>query len=147
MVLIILIGLFIHRHLESKKESLVFFFTGCAFIFILPILSPYRAGVDIFGLRYYETGVYFFSIGFCSLYYKFLKNSENQPLNLLAIRASILILISFLYFSYKSDLRAIKNWSGGVKRYKEIQSKIIDLSPQIIVHRGLSISYLMGLSI
>ena len=146
MLLILLIGLFRHRYLGIQKESLVFFFTGCTFIFILPILSPYRAGVDIFGLRYYETGVYFFSIGFCSLYYILLKNSENSTLNFLAIRTSIIILISFLYFSYKSDLRAIKNWSGGVKRYREIQSKINDISPQIIVHRGLSISYLMGVS-
>jgi hypothetical protein len=146
MLLVLLISLYRFRHLEIKKESLVFFISGCAYIFILPILSPYRAGVDIFGLRYYETGVYFFSIGFCSLYYIYLKNLVNQSIDILVFRASLLLLISFLYFSYKSDLRAIKNWSGGVIRYKEIQSKINDLSPQIIVHRGLSLSYLMGVS-
>ncbi|TGM43781.1 hypothetical protein EHQ75_06375 [Leptospira levettii] len=118
---------------RKRNELIPFLVSGLFFILILPILSPYRAGVDIFGMRYYESGIYLLLIG------TFISIWKLKPYYLL-----IIILLPFLYFSYKSDTRAIKQWSSSSKVYKEIISEIQNINPDLIVHRGLSLSYLMG---
>ncbi|XDD45029.1 hypothetical protein AB3N60_09900 [Leptospira sp. WS39.C2] len=107
--------------------------SGLLFILFLPILSPYRAGVDIFGMRYYESGVYLLLIGILIPFWRI------SPKYL-----GILIILPLLYFSYKSDTRAIKIWSSSSKLYNEIMADFDKIKPDLIVHRGLSLSYLMG---
>ncbi|MCW7503774.1 LA_3751/LA_3752 family putative glycosyltransferase [Leptospira paudalimensis] len=118
---------------RKRNELSPFLISGLVFILILPILSPYRAGVDIFGMRYYESGIYLLLIATFPFIWKL------KPKFLL-----ILILLPCLYFSYKSDTRAIKQWTSSSKVYKEIMSEIQNIHPDLIVHRGLSLSYLMG---
>ncbi|PJZ45474.1 LA_3751/LA_3752 family putative glycosyltransferase [Leptospira brenneri] len=117
---------------ERRPEVLQFLLAGIFFIFLLPIISPYRAGVDIFGMRYYESGLYLLMIGFV------------LSLEKLDSKLYYFILLPFLYFSYKSDLRAIKQWSSSAKLYHEVMSEIDSLKPDLIVQRGLSLSYLIG---
>lgn len=120
---------------ERKSELLPLLLSGALFIFVLPILSPYRAGVDIFGMRYYESGIYLFMAG-CFL-------SLGRKTTLVSF---LLILLPFLYFSYKSDSRAIKQWSSSAKLYHQVMKEIDVLQPDLIVQRGLSLSYLTGYS-
>lgn len=119
--------------LVKEKSKLVFLVAGFVFLLSLPFLSPYRAGVGIFGMRYFESGIYLFLIGSFSIF--------ADRLNL---KWFGLLLIPFLYFSYKSDLNAIKQWSSGAKMYRDVQDQIDQLKPDLIVQRGLSISYFMG---
>ncbi|TGL37139.1 LA_3751/LA_3752 family putative glycosyltransferase [Leptospira perdikensis] len=118
---------------ERKSEIFPFLFSGLLFIFLLPILSPYRAGVDIFGMRYYESGIYLLMLG---VFLSFAKREYTL--------LYFLILLPFLYFSYKSDSRAIKQWSSSAKLYHQIMKQIDSLEPDLIVQRGLSLSYLVG---
>ncbi|TGL90253.1 hypothetical protein EHQ68_02125 [Leptospira congkakensis] len=118
---------------DKKSEIRPFLFSGLLFVILLPILSPYRAGVDIFGMRYFESGIYLLMIGsFLSL----AKKSKNYLF--------ILILLPFLYFSYKSDTRAIKQWTSSSKLYHQMIDEINKIQPDLIVQRGLSLSYLVG---
>ncbi|MCW7462924.1 LA_3751/LA_3752 family putative glycosyltransferase [Leptospira limi] len=119
--------------LRKLNELSPFLISGLVFVIILPILSPYRAGVDIFGMRYYESGIYLLLIG------TFLSLWKLKPNYLV-----LFILLPCLYFSYKSDTRAIKQWSSSNKIYQEIISQIQNIHPDLIVHRGLALSYLMG---
>ncbi|MBM9589154.1 hypothetical protein JWG41_01750 [Leptospira sp. 201903075] len=118
---------------ERKSEIFPFLLSGLLFVFLLPILSPYRAGVDIFGMRYYESGVYLLMMGV------FLSLSKRD-----ASVSYFLILLPFVYFSYKSDSRAIKQWSSSAKLYHQVMKQIETLKPDLIVQRGLSLSYLVG---
>ncbi|TGM51351.1 LA_3751/LA_3752 family putative glycosyltransferase [Leptospira vanthielii] len=120
---------------ERKKEIFSFFIAGILFILCLPIISPYRAGVDIFGMRYYESGIYLLMLGvFLSL------SKKDSPL------MYYLLILPFVYFCYKSDLRAIKQWSSSAKLYQQVMNSFDHLNPDLIVHRGLSLSYLVGIS-
>ncbi|ABZ94443.1 Hypothetical protein LBF_1941 [Leptospira biflexa serovar Patoc strain 'Patoc 1 (Ames)'] len=118
---------------KKSEELFPFFIAGLFFIILLPILSPYRAGVDIFGMRYYESGVYLILI---ATVLTLLKHSPKL--------VSFFVILPFLYFSYKSDTRATKQWSSSSKLYHEMVSEIQKVKPDLIVHRGLSLSYLMG---
>jgi hypothetical protein len=146
LVLLLPLRLVLEKELILDKISLIFFVSGTSFLLFLPILSPYRAGVDIFGMRYYETGVYLVGIGSISILDHWKKNSGSKKLRLRPVRIVLFGILLLFYFSYKSDLRALKNWTGGVNRYREILTDVFTLSPDLIVHRGLSLSYLMGVS-
>ncbi|MDF3819106.1 hypothetical protein P3G55_04315 [Leptospira sp. 96542] len=106
---------------------------GFVFILLLPVLSPYRAGVDIFGMRYYESGIYLLMIG----------GGVMIPRSF-SFNWILIIILPFLYFSYKSDTRAIKIWSSQSKLYHSVLDVVDQINPDIIVHRGLSLSYLIG---
>ncbi|MGE8720168.1 LA_3751/LA_3752 family putative glycosyltransferase [Leptospira terpstrae] len=120
---------------ERRSELFPLVLSGILFVLILPILSPYRAGVDIFGMRYYESGVYLLMTG------AFLSLGRKTSLP-----TFLLILLPFIYFSYKSDSRAIKQWTSSAKLYHQVMKEIDTLQPDLIVHRGLSLSYLVGYS-
>lgn len=133
--------------LKSKSEKLnEYLIAGYFFILLLPFISPYRAGVDILGLRYYESGVYLISIGFFLWIFKNY-NAEKSFLNSkIASLTFVFLGLTVLYFSYKSNLRAIKHWSGAAKISQEYSNAISQINPDLIVHRGLSTSYLMGIT-
>lgn len=120
---------------DKKSELRPFLFSGLLFVFLLPILSPYRAGVDIFGMRYFESGIYLLMIG-CFL--SFAKKIKDYRY--------IFLVLPLLYFSYKSDTRATKQWSSSAKLYHQVMEKIDSINPDLIVQRGLSLSYLVGIS-
>ncbi|MBM9547021.1 hypothetical protein JWG40_08330 [Leptospira sp. 201903074] len=120
---------------ERKSQLFPLLLSGLLFVLILPILSPYRAGVDIFGMRYYESGVYLLMAG------SFLSLGKK-----VSAISFLIILLPFLYFSYKSDSRAIKQWSSSAKLYHQVMNEINALQPDLIVQRGLSLSYLVGYS-
>nr|WP_210410361.1 hypothetical protein [Leptospira meyeri] len=132
---------------KLKKVKLnEYLISGYLFILLLPLISPYRAGVDILGLRYYESGVYLISIGFFLWIFQ-ISASERFFLNSqLAIVSVVTLMIAVLYFSYKSNLQAIKQWSGAAKVSHEYSNLISKINPDLIVHRGLSTTYLMGVS-
>ncbi|BDA78278.1 hypothetical protein LPTSP3_g12080 [Leptospira kobayashii] len=132
---VFLSGIFFLKRTNVISKSL--FLSGLLFIFLVPILSPYRAGVDIFGMRYYEIGAYLTAIGFFSLYLEFPK---QKPIHFLLI----LSLLTSMYFGYKSDLRAIRIWKSSAEMYHVLKKEINTAKPMLIVHRGLSLSYLMG---
>lgn len=119
-----------------------YFFSGLCFILILPILSPYRAGVDILGLRYYESGVYLLLIGSLGLVFDREKTFVLKHKLIIAV----CLLSGLSYFSYKSNLRGIKQWSGASKVSNLFTKAVFQISPDLIVHRGLSTTYLMGVS-
>ncbi len=119
----------------KREDSNYIFLSGFIMILILPILSPYRAGVDIFGMRYYESSIYMLSIGF----FLITKDMHNLRKGILFIS-----ILSLSYFGYKSDLRAIKLWSSAANSYHIYENKINSINPDIIIHRGLSQSYMMG---
>lgn len=121
---------------NNSKISKVFILSGLVFVIGLPFLSPYRAGVDVFGMRYFETGIYLIFIGFA------LCNFANKNL----FYVSILALLITFYFSYKTDSRAVKIWSSSSKLYHKLQKEFEKVNPDLIVHRGLSLSYLVGQS-
>ncbi len=146
IILLIPLGMYVIKEPKIDRLPFIFYISGTSFLFLLPILSPYRAGVDIFGMRYYETGVYLLGIGCIYFIDKWRLYTHLSKMRLRPIRIILFLVLSLFYFSYKSDLRALKNWTGGVNRYREIQKKVFDLKPDIIVHRGLSLSYLMGIS-
>ncbi|TGK78414.1 hypothetical protein EHQ24_17855 [Leptospira noumeaensis] len=120
---------------ERKSPIFPFLISGTIFILLLPIISPYRAGVDIFGMRYFESGVYLLMVG---TFLSFGKRQFKIPVYLL--------FLPLVYFSYKSDTRAIKQWSSSAKLYHQVMEQIDNLKPDLIVQRGLSISYLVGYS-
>lgn len=118
--------------------------SGITFLLLLPILSPYRAGVDIMGLRYYESGVYLLSFGSLAIIFKDL-NITSRISKIYLVVLILFVLVSS-YFGYKSNLRAIKHWAGAAKVSNEFSERITQLNPEIIIHRGLSTTYLMGVS-
>jgi|GEM_PF-3443618 len=122
---------------KKNIHSISLFLSGLLFVFLVPILSPYRAGVDIFGMRYYEIGSYLTAIGFFSLY---LESDRHKVIHSLLILS---ILISS-YFGYKSDLRAIRIWKSSAEMYHSLKKEIDTTKPKLVVHRGLALSYLMG---
>ncbi|TGL16484.1 hypothetical protein EHQ46_18395 [Leptospira yanagawae] len=120
---------------ERNKTRLLYLLSGILFLLILPFISPYRAGVDIFGMRYFESGVYIAMIGvFLTV--------TNHKMKLYFGFVSLFLI----YFCYKSDLRAIKQWSSSAKLYHKVMDDFDVLKPDLIVHRGLSLSYLIGKS-
>ncbi|TGL99250.1 LA_3751/LA_3752 family putative glycosyltransferase [Leptospira jelokensis] len=121
--------------IERNKTRLLYLLSGILFFLFLPFISPYRAGVDIFGMRYFESGVYLAMIGF------FLTVTNHKK-----IRYFLILSLFLLYFSYKSDGRAIKQWSSSAKMYQQVMGEFDALRPDLIVHRGLSLSYLIGQS-
>ncbi|MCX7998630.1 MAG: hypothetical protein N3A69_06720 [Leptospiraceae bacterium] len=115
--------------------------SGTLFILILPILSPYRAGVDIFGMRYFETGVYLLTLGFfLSCKETFLRSPAKFPYLV------VLLILSLSYFSYKSILRSVKHWTSGAKLSHELYTEFKSIKPDLVVHKGLSTSYLLGIT-
>jgi hypothetical protein len=125
------------------------FVSGVLFITLLPILSPYRAGVDIFGMRYFETGILLFGIGAVLLVKDIFNQLNGQNLNRFNKYFFYALLISILcstYFSYKSVLRAIKQWNSGAAMSHQMYEEFKSIQPNLIVHRGLSLSYLVGVS-
>lgn len=121
--------------LKKDKQTIAFLTAGLLFVLLLPILSPYRAGVDIFGMRYFESGIYLLMIGVFLTF-----GIQNSKLKY------FLLVLPFLYFCYKSDLRAIKQWSSSAKLYHQVMNSFNQIKPDLIVHRGLSLSYLIGIS-
>ncbi|MCW7459073.1 hypothetical protein ND856_12690 [Leptospira bandrabouensis] len=126
---------FIGLGLKKDKRILSFLMAGLVFLLILPFISPYRAGVDIFGMRYFESGIYLLMIGVFLTF-----GNQNSKLKY------FLLVLPFLYFCYKSDSRAIKQWSSSAKLYHQVMNTFDHLKPDLIVHRGLSLSYLIGIS-
>ncbi|TGK79457.1 hypothetical protein EHQ23_17780 [Leptospira bourretii] len=120
--------------------------SGYLFILLLPFVSPYRAGVDILGLRYYESGVYLMSIGFFLWVFQIFSSGKYIQNSQIAIITFVLLFLTTLYFSYKSNLRAIKHWSGAAKVSHEYSDLISKINPDLIIHRGLSTTYLMGVT-
>ncbi|MCW7472089.1 LA_3751/LA_3752 family putative glycosyltransferase [Leptospira levettii] len=143
LLLLSIIGLI---RIITLKNYNQYFIAGFIFIVLLPILSPYRAGVDIMGLRYYESGVYLLSFGSFSLILKNLNQNFNTKLFKSFLVSVVLFVSVFSYFGYKSNTRAIKQWTGAAKVSNELLGKINDLNPDLIIHRGLSTTYLMGVS-
>lgn len=128
------------KHIQSSlARSLLW--SGVVFILILPILSPYRAGVDIFGMRYFETGIYLLTIGF-GLFCKeiLIRSPAKFPYLIIAL----VIILS--YYSYKSILRAIKHWKSAANLSHQIHKDFREIEPNLIVHKGLSTSYLLGVT-
>lgn len=132
VIFIFLLGLIFSR---KRILSSYIFLSGFLMIILLPIISPYRAGVDIFGMRYYESSLYMLSIGFV-LQINHLTKIQNSII--------LIFIVILSYFSYKSDLRAIKIWSSAANSYHIFENKIKELNPDIIVHRGLAQSYAIG---
>ncbi|XDD41509.1 hypothetical protein AB3N58_09295 [Leptospira sp. WS60.C2] len=127
---------------KIQKKKIQFLLAGMIFLFVLPILSPYRAGVDILGLRYYESGVYLLAIGGLStIFIETDVISSRRKISIIVI-----ILVSLSYFGYKSNTRAIKQWSGAAKVSNTFTKKILELKPDLIIHRGLATTYLMGVT-
>ncbi|MCW7493199.1 hypothetical protein ND861_10855 [Leptospira sp. 2 VSF19] len=126
---------FICFGLKKDKRMFAFLTAGLVFLLMLPIISPYRAGVDIFGMRYFESGIYLLMIGVFLTF-----GNQNSKLKY------YLLVLPFLYFCYKSDSRAIKQWTSSAKLYHQVMNTFDELSPDLIVHRGLSLSYLVGIS-
>lgn len=132
---VFLSGIFLLKQTNVISKSL--FLSGILFIFLVPVLSPYRAGVDIFGMRYYEIGSYLTAIGFFSLY---LESPKQKSIHFILI----LSLLTSMYFGYKSDLRALRIWKSSAEMYHVLKKEMDTTKPELVVHRGLSLSYLMG---
>ncbi|MCX7998629.1 MAG: hypothetical protein N3A69_06715, partial [Leptospiraceae bacterium] len=59
---------------------------------------------------------------------------------------AVLLIIALSYFSYKSILRSVKHWTSGAKLSHELYSEFQSIKPDLVVHKGLSTSYLLGIT-